>query len=240
LCRLLLGIAPTIKPPKTLKPPIINMPTPLEMGDRVRESRKTDQILQGAMQEFLAKGYAAASMDRVALAAGVSKATVYSHFVDKETLFKTLVERMARGKMQAIMSHLDYSLEPRQGIRHLLTLAMEDCCGNQEFQDFKRMLVGVSGQFPELATTFVKHLSKPGIQALTQYFRDCPAFNFPDPEATARVVIGAIVNFGMLQKILHGAEVIPMEPERIVDALDYLLFPNADRAPVDATSDGKS
>jgi TetR/AcrR family transcriptional regulator, regulator of autoinduction and epiphytic fitness len=209
------------------------MVTGLELSDgrqlpdphRRRESRKSDQILQGAMQEFLEKGYAAASMDRVATAAGVSKATVYSHFGDKETLFKTLVERMARGKIQAIMSRLDYSLEPRQALRQLIAAAIDDCCGNQEFQDFKRMLVGVSGQFPELAKTFVENLSKPGIEALTAYFRDAPGFNFPDPEATARVAIGAVVHFGMLQHILHGAEIVPMAPERMVDALEYLLFP---------------
>lgn len=193
--------------------------------DRARDSRKTEQILQGAMQEFLAKGYAAASMDRVAAAAGVSKATVYSHFTDKETLFKTLVQQMAQGKIQAIMSHLDDSLEPRLALRQLMTLAMDDCCGSQEFQDFKRMLVGVSGQFPELAKAFVEHLSKPGIQALTEYLKKCPAFDFPDPEATARVAIGAIVHHSLLQHILHGAEIIPMEPERIVAALEYLLFP---------------
>ena len=54
---------------------------------------KAETILQGAMQEFLAKGYSTASMDRVAAAAGVSKATVYSHFGDKETLFKLYMAR---------------------------------------------------------------------------------------------------------------------------------------------------
>jgi TetR/AcrR family transcriptional regulator, regulator of autoinduction and epiphytic fitness len=209
------------------------MPTPVKDNDRpssieghrVRDSRKTEQILQGAMQEFLTRGYAAASMDRVAAAAGVSKATVYSHFTDKETLFKTLVEQMAREKIQVLMTRLDYSLEPRQAMRQLISVAIDDCCGSQEFKDFKRMLVGVSGQFPELAKTFVENLCKPGIQALTKYFQECPAFDFPDSEATARVVIGAVVHFGMLQHILHGAEIMPMESDRIVDALDYLLFP---------------
>ena len=62
------------------------------------------------MQEFLARGYAAASMDRVASIAGVSKATVYSHFGDKEGLFKALVESMAKQRMQAIMSKWLYTV----------------------------------------------------------------------------------------------------------------------------------
>jgi TetR/AcrR family transcriptional regulator, regulator of autoinduction and epiphytic fitness len=197
---------------------MIQMPHP-------RESMKTGQILQGAMQEFLARGYAAASMDRVAAAAGVSKATIYSHFGDKETLFKTLVEQMAKERMRAILGGMNYDLEPRQALRQLFREAMDSCCDNPEFHDFKRVLVGESGRFPELAKTFVEHLSKPGIEALTQYFRDSPAFDFPDPEAIARIVVGGIVNFGMVQQILHGEEIMPMEADRIIAGLEFLLFP---------------
>jgi TetR/AcrR family transcriptional regulator, regulator of autoinduction and epiphytic fitness len=190
-----------------------------------RESSKTAQILQGAMQEFLARGYAAASMDRVAAAAGVSKATIYSHFGDKEKLFKALVEQMAQQRMQSILSHMDESLEPRQALRRLFQDAMQDCCNNAEFHDFKRVLVGESGRFPELAKTFVEHLDKPGIEALSAYFRRSPAFDFPDPEAIARIVVGGIVHFALVQHILHGKEIAPMEADRVIDGLEYLLFP---------------
>lgn len=187
---------------------------------------KAELVLQGAMQEFLAKGYAAASMDRVAAAAGVSKATVYSHFSDKETLFKALVAQMAQQRMQSILSRMDKSLPPRDALRRLFRDAMDDCCDNVEFQDFQRVLVGESGRFPDLAKTFVIHLSKPGIEELTAYFKTCPAFHFPDPEAIARVVIGTIVHFAMTQYILHGREIMPMEPDRLIDALELLLFDN--------------
>ena len=191
---------------------------------------KTQQILSGAMQEFVARGYAAASMDRVATAAGVSKATIYSHFGDKETLFKSLVEQMAKERMQLILSCADLTLEPRLCIRKLFEAAMQDCYHCEEFHDFKRMLVGESGRFPDLAKTFVEHLSKPGIEALTCYFTESPAFNFPDPEAIARIVIGGIVHFAMLQKIMHGDEVIPMESDRLIAGLEYLLFPPTSEA----------
>jgi TetR/AcrR family transcriptional regulator, regulator of autoinduction and epiphytic fitness len=188
---------------------------------------KADQILYGAMQEFLARGYAAASMDRVASLSGVAKATIYSHFGDKESLFKALVESMAKRRMATIMSRLDLDQPPREALKSLFRYAVEDCYENPEFHDFKRVLVGESGRFPELAKTFVKHLSKPGIEALTIYFRDCPTFDFPDPEAIARIVIGAMIHFVLLQKIMHGEEIIPMEIDRIIVGLEYLLFPNA-------------
>jgi TetR/AcrR family transcriptional regulator, regulator of autoinduction and epiphytic fitness len=201
------------------------MTSDIQLAVPPRESIKTAQILQGAMQEFLARGYAAASMDRVAAAAGVSKATIYTHFSDKEMLFKSLVEQMAKERMRSILSGMDYDLEPRQALRQLFREAVENCCDNPEFHDFKRVLVGESGRFPELAKTFVEHLSKPGIEALSQYFRDSPAFDFPDPEAIARIVVGGIVHFGMVQHILHGEEIMPMEADRIVAGLEFLLFP---------------
>jgi TetR/AcrR family transcriptional regulator, regulator of autoinduction and epiphytic fitness len=202
------------------------MMSPTPSPDRPSEKLdKPRQILAGAMQEFLARGYAAASMDRVAAAAGVSKATIYSHFGDKERLFIALVEQMAQERMREIMGSLDRDLEPRAGMRQLLNTALTDCCHNQEFHDFKRMLVGESGRFPELAKTFVEHLSKPGFEALTEYLHDSPAFNFPDPEAIARIIVGAIVHFALIQHILHGEDIVPMEADRLVAGLELLLFP---------------
>lgn len=67
--------------------------------DSAAASDKTKQILQGAMQEFLTHGYAGTSMDKVAKTGGVSKATVYSYFPDKEGLFAALVQWLAREKV---------------------------------------------------------------------------------------------------------------------------------------------
>lgn len=48
---------------------------------------KRHQILTGARQVFGELGYERASVDVIAARAGVSKATVYNHFQDKEALF---------------------------------------------------------------------------------------------------------------------------------------------------------
>ena len=52
---------------------------------------KRQQILAGARQVFGELGYERASVDLIAARAGVSKATVYSHFGDKKTLFVAAV-----------------------------------------------------------------------------------------------------------------------------------------------------
>ncbi len=46
-----------------------------------------ERILREATAKFVAAGYAAVSMQQIADAAGVTKATLYHHFRDKEDLF---------------------------------------------------------------------------------------------------------------------------------------------------------
>ncbi|KAA0945009.1 MULTISPECIES: TetR/AcrR family transcriptional regulator [unclassified Pseudomonas] len=58
---------------------------------RPKDMAKRQAILEAAKVLFLSNGYANTSMDAVALEAGVSKLTVYSHFTDKETLFSAAV-----------------------------------------------------------------------------------------------------------------------------------------------------
>lgn len=52
---------------------------------------KAAQILSAALTVFLEEGFGAASMDAIARVAGVSKATLYSHFDGKEALFARVV-----------------------------------------------------------------------------------------------------------------------------------------------------
>src|ERR1700678_3279294 len=54
-------------------------------------SPKRRQVIDAATELFLAKGYGAVSMDAVARAADVSKATLYAHFASKDALFATII-----------------------------------------------------------------------------------------------------------------------------------------------------
>ena len=60
-----------------------------------RSHATRDQITQAATAVFALKGYAAASMEDVALAAGCSKGGLYHHFPSRELLLRAVAERMA-------------------------------------------------------------------------------------------------------------------------------------------------
>lgn len=56
--------------------------------------RKRASIVQAAVEEFRSRGYGAASMNRIAELAEVSKRTLYRHFDGKEALFEAITEQI--------------------------------------------------------------------------------------------------------------------------------------------------
>lgn len=59
---------------------------------RIADPAKREDIVIAAKQAFFDHGYAAASIEAIAVMAGVSKVTVYNHFGDKRGLFGAAVE----------------------------------------------------------------------------------------------------------------------------------------------------
>ncbi|MBE9216077.1 TetR/AcrR family transcriptional regulator [Plectonema cf. radiosum LEGE 06105] len=186
---------------------------------------KVEQILQGAMQEFLVHGYAGTSMDRIAASGGVSKATVYSYFSDKQGLFKALIERLAKERFQSVFGTQKLEGEPKIVLRNLVVKALKKMLKDDEYMAFMRVLIGESERFPEIAQFCVASLIKPTIKTLQDYLASHPELNISDPEATARIIVGSLVHFVMTQKMMHGADILPMETHRLTDTLtDLLLF----------------
>ncbi|MGL5794482.1 MAG: TetR/AcrR family transcriptional regulator [Waterburya sp.] len=200
-----------------------------KMPERSKSEEKTAAILQGAMQEFLKHGYAATSMDKVAKVAKVSKATVYSHFGDKESLFNAVIQDLVKDKFQQIMSLQTpefFAENPKQVLSAMATKMLTNTQSDRTFQNFIRIIIGESGRFPELARAYVNNLAKPGITTLAQYLQFHPQLKISDPEATARIMVGSLVYFLMLQEMLHGKDILPLESDRLVDTLTDLITNN--------------
>ncbi|SRR5579883_746659 len=201
-------------------------PTKTKSQERELSAEKTTAILAGAMQEFLKQGYAATTMDKVAAAAGVSKATVYSHFQDKEALFKALIQKMAKEKCLAFYNNEHTQVlqgKPDIVLRNLANNMLDSTSRDQQFLAFVRLVIGESGRFPELARMFVQSFDRSGRELLTQYLSSCSDLKLPDPEATAYLFIGSLVNFLIHQEIMHGKHVLSMERERLINSLINLI-----------------
>jgi len=198
-------------------------------ADRQLSLEKAEAILEGGMQEFLAHGYAATSMDRVAIAAGVSKATVYSHFQDKEGLFTALIQRLVEGKFRSIFDLANEKVlqtAPEIILQDLANRVLNTGMNEPQFLNFMRVILGESGRFPQLARAFVRNIEQTSFKMLRQYFTTCPQLKLSDPEATARIFIGTLVHFMIVQEMLHGKDIVPMERERLVKNLVNLIVAN--------------
>jgi TetR/AcrR family transcriptional regulator len=178
----------------------------------LRSQRKRLAILAGARREFLGHGYAATSMDRIARAAEVSKATVYSHFADKEALFRALTEQMVGERLSELFGTSPREALPAEPAAALAELAARCLASGQtqpQFLSFLRLVIGESDRFPGLAKAFVAQLERTGVAQVVHLFEALPAG--PDAEMRARVFMGALVHLILMQDLLHGREVAPVD-----------------------------
>ncbi|NJO93903.1 MAG: TetR/AcrR family transcriptional regulator, partial [Hydrococcus sp. RM1_1_31] len=194
--------------------------TKTKSAERELSPEKTEAILEGAMQEFLAHGYAATSMDKVSATAGVSKATVYSHFQNKEELFTALIHHLAHKKCHAILNLPEAQIpqeEPRIVLRCLATNMLNVTANDQQFLAFARLVIGESGRFPELARAFVFNFDQSGGQVIKRYLASRSELKLPDPEATGQVFYQCFGAFYDFQEMMYGKEVVPMERDRFIE-----------------------
>ncbi|WP_235279436.1 TetR/AcrR family transcriptional regulator [Synechococcus sp. Nb3U1] len=199
---------------------------------------KEEAILQGALQEFLEHGYAGTSMDKVASSAGVSKATVYSHFQDKEHLFVALIDQFTEQRMSVFLELLQDNVSDNQfrdnsaydlkaGLKQIALSIIHKVSEDEFILPFMRLLIAESGRFPNLGKTFLTHIEIHGLNVISEYLSSYPDLKLKDPEAVARIFFGSLVHYMIVQEMLHGKEVIPMEAERLVDSLVNLVVMQA-------------
>lgn len=187
-------------------------------------AQKQEQILQGAIRVFLQEGYARTSMDRVSAEAGVSKQTIYSHFQDKEGLFKALIERLTIACFQSIFCIEKLQGEPAILLRQVAEIYLTKVADNPDYLALLRLIITESQNFPELAKLYTQTVVQRGRQILSQYFASHPELGISDPEAMAHIFIGSLVSYVIVQEMLYGKELISLSRDRLVDSLMNLVI----------------
>jgi AcrR family transcriptional regulator len=120
---------------------------------KVKRGRKFDQVLDGAREIFMSDGFEGASVDDIARAAGVSKATLYSYFPDKRFLFMEVAKSECIRQAEAAVETIDMSLP----VGTVLTEAawqMVNFFTSNFGQRVFRLCVAESDRFPELGREF--------------------------------------------------------------------------------------
>ncbi len=84
-----------------------------------RDERRT-QLLDFALEVFVEQGYHAASMDEIALRAGVSKPVLYQHFPGKLELYIALIESSADEVIQQIREALESTEDNKERVNAVI------------------------------------------------------------------------------------------------------------------------
>jgi AcrR family transcriptional regulator len=80
-------------------------PTPARRP-RIRKDEVRTRVLRAAGEVFAERGFAAASIDQVAAAAGFTKGAVYSNFASKDELFLALMAAEAATRVEVVEAAL--------------------------------------------------------------------------------------------------------------------------------------
>ncbi|MFQ1702459.1 TetR/AcrR family transcriptional regulator [Loktanella agnita] len=118
-----------------------------------KKGRKFNQVLEGARKVFLCDGFEGTSVDDIARAACVSKATLYSYFPDKRFLFM----HVAKNECCKLADNVIDNIATNAPVRDILSdiaIQMVEFITSDFGKRIFRICVGEGDRFPELAREF--------------------------------------------------------------------------------------
>jgi len=168
------------------------MPSPLLLSKR-------QQITQAATQLFLEHNFNAVSMDKIAQAAPVSKATLYKYFDSKHDLLVAVVDELCQTLTQTIDT---LPVDPDKVEIHLKQIALSfmDLIYSQEGLAIYRLIIAECHASPELGELIYQSGPKNSLIQLEDYLQslnNLPLFTIHHPDFAANAF------FGLLKGELH-------------------------------------
>jgi AcrR family transcriptional regulator len=147
------------------------MSLPSEVAAQVRWTRRKQarptEILEAALKVFAEKGFAGARMEDIARRAGVTKGTIYLYFENKEAVFKTLVRESIGATLAGVSANVrDYTGSAKDLLRFALT-AMAHLLTTSDRVVLPKIIIGESGNFPELARFYREEIVDKGLALMS-------------------------------------------------------------------------
>jgi len=115
-----------------------------------KAAARREAILAAALEEFSARGFAAARLDDVARRAGVAKGTIYIHFKDKEALFQELILFQLSPVVGSFEAALASDLPLSTIIDQAIEIFVREIYGTHR-KEVIRLIISEGPRFPALA-----------------------------------------------------------------------------------------
>lgn len=116
-----------------------------------RKDARPSEILAAALAVFAEKGFAAARTEDIAARAGISKGALYLYFPTKEDLFRAVIRETIAPNVEAFQTQLIAADLPFADILRMMLPRFAETVAATRFGSVVKMVVGESGNFPELA-----------------------------------------------------------------------------------------
>jgi AcrR family transcriptional regulator len=182
-------------------------------------------ILDAALVEFAAHGFAAARLDDVARRAGIAKGTLYLYFADKEALFEALVQ----GSIRPLLDNLqNVAALPDVPTRQVLKLMFATFAREVLGSDRKlllRLLITEGARFPRLVNFYHAEIVTPGLRLMRGLMTRAAQKGEIASDAAARFpqLVMAPLMLAVVWDMLFG-RVEPLDVESFIDAHVELLL----------------
>ena len=132
-------------------------PAPKPAANRAeRAAERRGAIIEAAMDEFIARGFAATRLDDIAKRAGVAKGTIYLHFKDKESMFEELIRT-------ALVPLTGGSV--RDAIEGFARMFVQEVATTRR-GDIVRLVVAEGPRFPAIADFYYREVVSRGLAGM--------------------------------------------------------------------------
>jgi AcrR family transcriptional regulator len=131
-----------------------------------RAAERRGAIIEAAMDEFIARGFAATRLDDVAKRAGVAKGTIYLHFKDKESMFEELI----RTAIVPLVARLGSTPPPsgasvRDMVEGFAGTFIQEVATTRR-GDLVRLIVAEGPRFPAVADFYYREVVSRGLAGM--------------------------------------------------------------------------
>nr|NUR38240.1 TetR/AcrR family transcriptional regulator [Sphingomonas sp.] len=183
-----------------------------------RADERPREICAAALEVFAEKGFAAAQLDEIARRAGVSKGTLYLYFKDKEDLFRAVVRDTVAPNIAAIRDSVAAADLPFAQLVPMLLSRFVEVAGRVPIGAVAKMVIGESGNFPELAKVYHDLIVSQAIAMIAGLVERAQAkgeVRPGDPRLHAMSLMGPMLMGILWRTILHPVGAQPIELEKL-------------------------
>src|SRR5437899_9883530 len=130
-----------------------------------RAAERRGAIIEAAMDEFIARGFAATRLDDIARRAGVAKGTIYLHFKDKESMFEELISTAIVPLLGRLVPPPSMSGSVRDALEAFAKVFIQEVATTRR-GDIVRLVVAEGPRFPAIADFYYREVISRGLAAM--------------------------------------------------------------------------